>query len=157
MPPESLATRHIGAAGELLVQYKLLKLGIDSARMTTDNGIDLVVYPPKTALALTIQVKTKRKPGQAGGRGRSALGWTVADTCPAALVALVDLATDRVWLFTLSEFSAQAQQHAASGTRQLYMYVDAPRHARHPRVHVSDYDAYLLEHRIDALFNTAQP
>jgi len=31
-------TQHIGAAGELLVQYQLLKLGIDSARLTTDAG-----------------------------------------------------------------------------------------------------------------------
>jgi hypothetical protein len=28
--------QHIGAVGELLVQYQLLKIGIDSARMTTD-------------------------------------------------------------------------------------------------------------------------
>ena len=35
-------TRHIGKAGELLVQYKLIKYGIDSSPMTTDAGIDLV-------------------------------------------------------------------------------------------------------------------
>jgi hypothetical protein len=40
------STLHIGAAGELLVQYKLLKQGIDSAAMTTDSGIDLVAYSP---------------------------------------------------------------------------------------------------------------
>lgn len=39
-----LSTLHIGAAGELLVQFKLLKYGIDSARMTTDAGVDLVAY-----------------------------------------------------------------------------------------------------------------
>ena len=33
-----MTTQHIGAAGELLVQYRLLKLGIDSARLTTDAG-----------------------------------------------------------------------------------------------------------------------
>jgi hypothetical protein len=33
-------TLAIGAAGELLVQYKLLKLGINSAWGTTDSGID---------------------------------------------------------------------------------------------------------------------
>ena len=32
----------------LLVQYQLLKMGIDSARMTTDAGVDLVVYAPGT-------------------------------------------------------------------------------------------------------------
>jgi len=30
------STLHIGAAGELLGQYKLLKYGIDSAAMTTN-------------------------------------------------------------------------------------------------------------------------
>lgn len=43
-----LGTQAIGAAGELLVQYQLLKLGIDSARLTTDSGIDLVMYVPGT-------------------------------------------------------------------------------------------------------------
>ena len=55
-------TQHIGAAGELLVQYKLLKFGIDSAAMTTDSGIDLVAYSPKNNRSFTIQVKTKEKP-----------------------------------------------------------------------------------------------
>lgn len=41
-----VTSQHIGAAGELLVQYQLVRLGIDSARMTTDSGIDLVVYAP---------------------------------------------------------------------------------------------------------------
>lgn len=36
-----MSIQHIGAAGELLVQYQLLKLGIDSVRLTTDAGIDL--------------------------------------------------------------------------------------------------------------------
>lgn len=30
------------------MQYQLLKMGIDSARMTTDAGVDLVVYAPGT-------------------------------------------------------------------------------------------------------------
>ena len=48
-----MSTQHIGAAGELLVQYQLLKMGIDSARMTTDAGIDLVVYAPGNRSAST--------------------------------------------------------------------------------------------------------
>lgn len=32
--------QHIGSAGELLVQYKLLKFGIDSAAMTTDSELN---------------------------------------------------------------------------------------------------------------------
>jgi hypothetical protein len=57
-----VTTHHIGAAGELLVQYRLLKLGIDSARLTTDAGVDLVVYSPATGRATTVQVKTVLAP-----------------------------------------------------------------------------------------------
>ncbi|MGV0872113.1 hypothetical protein [Mycolicibacterium sp. XJ879] len=38
MTSVKLGTQAIGAAGELLVQYQLLKLGIDSARLTTDSA-----------------------------------------------------------------------------------------------------------------------
>jgi hypothetical protein len=60
-------TQHIGAAGELLVQYQLVKLGIDSARLTTDAGVDLVVYAPGDQSARTVQVKpTSVQSHQAG-------------------------------------------------------------------------------------------
>lgn len=64
----------IGAAGALLVQYRLLKAGIDSAAMTTDDGIDLVAYSPRLHQALTIQVKTNLRPKPGGGKGHSR--WT---------------------------------------------------------------------------------
>jgi hypothetical protein len=38
-----------GAWGVLHVQRDLLTLGIDSAPMTTDSGIDLLAYDPKIA------------------------------------------------------------------------------------------------------------
>jgi len=40
--------------GELLVQYKLIKYGIDSSTMTTDAGIDLVAYSSRNTRAYTI-------------------------------------------------------------------------------------------------------
>jgi hypothetical protein len=52
-----MRTQHIGAAGELLVQYQLLKVGIDSSQMTIDAGIDLVVYAPGNRTASTAQVR----------------------------------------------------------------------------------------------------
>jgi hypothetical protein len=65
-----MSTQHVGAAGELLVQYQLLKLGIDSARTTTDAGVDLVVFAPGNRSASTVHVKTNMSAKPAGGRGR---------------------------------------------------------------------------------------
>jgi hypothetical protein len=65
----SLRTAQIGASGVLLIQYRLLKCGIESAPMTTDAGIDLVVYSPKLKKAVTVQVKTCLRPKPAGGKG----------------------------------------------------------------------------------------
>ena len=78
-----MSTQHIGAAGELLVQYKLLKLGIDSARLTTDAGIDLVVYAPVSAEATTVQVKSNLAPKPAGGKGQLSRSWDFPHACPA--------------------------------------------------------------------------
>ena len=62
-----LTKAQIGRLGELLVQSRLLELGIDSAPTTTDTGIDLLALTPKGAMA--IQVKTNYKPKRAGGKG----------------------------------------------------------------------------------------
>ena len=51
-------TQQVGRCGELLVQYRLLRLGVESAPMTTDSGIDLVAFDPKRQAVVTIQVKT---------------------------------------------------------------------------------------------------
>jgi hypothetical protein len=64
-----LTTAQIGRSGDLLVQYRLLKHGIESALMTTDSGIDLVAYAPRDKKAVTIQVKSNqggRREGQKG-------------------------------------------------------------------------------------------
>lgn len=122
--PSVLSTQHIGAAGELLVQYKLLKLGLDSARLSTDSGIDLVVYAPGATRATTVQVKTKRVPTPAGGRGRPALAFTFPHELRAETLALVDLSTDAAWLFTRDEALGMAQQHRQDGSRHLYWYVE---------------------------------
>ena len=66
----TLRKAQIGRCGELLVQYRLLKHGIESASMTTDAGIDLVAYAPRSREAVTIQVKANLQPKPAGGRGK---------------------------------------------------------------------------------------
>lgn len=64
----------IGRAGELLVQYKLLKAGVESSRLTADAGIDLVAFSSKFNKPYTIQVKSNLKPKPAGGKGAMSLG-----------------------------------------------------------------------------------
>lgn len=145
-------TLHIGATGELLVQYKLLKYGIDSAAMTTDSGVDLVAYSPKSNRSYTIQVKTKERPSKGGGRGKLSLAWDLRDSSPAELVALTDLSTDSVWLFTHAEYEKLAQQHSASGNLKLYMYVDESVKTRKEMALMSQFEAYRLEKRIVTFF-----
>ena len=145
-------TQHIGKAGELLVQYKLLKFGIDSAAMTTDSGIDLVAYSPRNQRAYTIQVKTKSEASPGGGKGKLSLAWDLRDDSPADLVAATDLSTDSVWLFTHSEFEAFAQQHSAKGNLKLYMYVDEDVNTKKEMALKSQFENYLIENRIKTFF-----
>lgn len=150
---DPMGTLHIGAAGELLVQYRLLKLGIDSGRLTTDAGVDLVAYSPKTGEATTIQVKTVQKPTPAGGRGRLAIGWYFPHELKADLLAVALLSTDTVWLFTRAEAQALAQQHSTHNIRRLYWYTDetAPPKSETAR-RASEMTGYLLEARAKESF-----
>lgn len=118
--PAKLGTQAIGAAGELLVQYQLLKHGIDSARLTTDSGIDLVMYVPGQTLAATIQVKTKWRPVPAGGTGKPSLNWPVPMKDATQWLACVDLSRDAVWLFTMDEARSYQKQTPPS----LYWFID---------------------------------
>ena len=148
----TITTQHIGAAGELLVQYKLLKFGIDSAAMTTDSGIDLVAYSPKSNRSFTIQVKTKERPSLGGGKGKLSLGWDLRDSSPAELVAVTDLSTDSVWLFTHAEYERYAQQHSEKGILKLYMYVDESVHTKKEMALMSQFEQFRLENRVITFF-----
>ena len=148
----SMSTQHIGAAGELLVQYQLLKFGIDSARLTTDAGVDLVVYAPGDQAAHTVQVKTNQGPKPAGGRGPLSRGWYFPHECPAQLLALVALDTDTVWLFTLMEAQELAQQHSERGIRQLYWRLEGPAAGTNSTRHEGQMAGFLLANRAPQLF-----
>jgi hypothetical protein len=146
-----LRTAQIGRCGELLVQYKLLKHGIESAPMTTDAGVDIVAYSPKSGQPVTIQVKTNLKPKPAGGQGKMALDWWISSSSPAQLVALVDLETEGIWLFTHGELEKVAQQKPA-GRLHFGFYTDPTARPRlRPRMK-SDYDDHLIDKQIGLVF-----
>jgi hypothetical protein len=147
-----VSTARIGRCGELLVQYQLLRLGIESAPMTTDAGIDLVAFHSAAGRVTTIQVKTCLAPKPSGGRGKLALDWWIAVDCPADLVAFVDLSTDSVWLFAMADMASVAQQHS-NGRHHFYMYVDAnatPRGSRSARM--ADFEYHRLHRMASQVF-----
>ena len=108
-----LTSQQIGKCGELLVQYWLLKDGIDSAPMTTDPGIDLVTFPDVRAgpearpKPITIQVKTTSSwdDGSASSEG---VVWPVPWPCAADYIALVDRERDKLWFFSRADFEVRS-------------------------------------------------
>ena len=148
----SLTTAKIGRCGELLVQYELLRLGIESAPMTTDAGVDLVAYAPEMPRPVTIQVKTNLRPKPGGGKGKSALDWWIPEDGPAELIALVDLSTRCIWLMKAQEVPQLAQQHP-KGRYHLYMATDPTHKPKRARLSgVDEFAPYLLQTRVHELF-----
>jgi hypothetical protein len=145
-----LAKRQIGKAGELLVQYRLLLHGIESAQMTTDAGVDLVAFSPKKRAAITIQVKSNLKPKKAGGKGALALDWWVPCATPAQVCAFVDLEMERVWLLRRREVGRVAQQ-MSNFRWHLYIYTATPRRAK-AWATLPEMERYLFERRTQQMF-----
>jgi len=110
-----LTTQQKGRCGELLVQYVLLKHGIESAPLTTDTGIDLVAYPRVSTKSwsfdrpATIQVKTSTHRGESD----KWIEWSLSEDCPADYVATVDLERDKFWFFPVSEFKRVSTKSGA--------------------------------------------
>ncbi len=151
---KKLSTQQIGKLGELLVQYELLRQGIDSAHLTTDSGIDLVAYSHLRATAYTIQVKTNLKPKPGGGKGRPSLDWWIADDSPAQLFAFADISTNRVWLLDQAELARHAQQHPA-GRFHFYMNIEEVTHRNSSTISfVEHFDNFLIQNRVAAFFGS---
>lgn len=150
--PRKLTTQQIGRLGELLVQYELLRYGIESAPMTTDTGVDLVAYSETRGRPFTIQVKTNFAPKPGGGKGAPALDWWVSEDCPAEIYAFADVSSRRVWLLTQQELVSKAQQRS-NGRLHFYMSTNPGKeslgYARHGDKHFSE---FLFENRVSSLF-----
>jgi hypothetical protein len=104
---DKLASRQIGKCGELLVQYMLLKHGVESAPLTTDTGIDLIAFPDIERKPVTIQVKTSTHLGPVSDKW---LLWQIPEDCPADYIAAVDLVRNRFWLIRTEEFKKMAHR-----------------------------------------------
>jgi len=114
-----LNTQQVGKCGELLVQYELLKHGIESAPMTTDYGVDLVAVQHGTQKAVTIQVKASTH--HLGQDGSKWLTWSMPNECKAEYVAVVDVERNKIWLFTKKKF--EDISIGESDGRWLWWYV----------------------------------
>ncbi len=142
----------IGRCGELLLQYKLLLLGIESSRMTTGSGIDLVAYSSRNRKAYTVQVKTNENPTPSGENGKLSLGWWVPEDCPTDLVAFVDLASSSVWLFSTGEISKYSQKRYR-GRHHFHFYVDPTVDIRAGQLtHQVHFDEFVVEKRAQVFF-----
>ena len=142
-----LATQQIGKCGELLVQYMLLKHGVESAPLTTDPGIDLVAFPDIRRKPLTIQVKTSTHLGPAGDKW---LLWQIPEDCPADYIAAVDLFRNKFWLIRTERFK-QIARHAARGRLRLWWSLPGYESKRSERKE-EQFKEYEMEAAIPAVF-----
>ncbi len=119
---DKLKNQRIGKCGELIVQYTLLRHGVDSAPMTTDPGIDLIAFKDIKKKPVTIQVKTSTHHSEQGGTPDIKwIEWWVSDDCPAEYIAAVDYDRQKCWIFKIDEFRKLGSR--SSGGHRLYWYV----------------------------------
>jgi hypothetical protein len=152
-----LGTQAIGAAGELLFQYHLIKRGIDSARLTTDAGIDLAMYIPGTLEAHTIQVKATHTHYPDGKTNPPQLWWPFPVTCKAQWLGVVDLTRDFAWLLPIEDALREARGRDKKGITYLMWYVGG-RPKRATKVEgEANFDRYRLDVAIDRLLGDITP
>ena len=143
-----LTTQQRVQCGEILVQYVLLKHGIESAHLTTDTGIDLVVYPRTMSKAwpfdrpATIQVKTSTHRQVSEGY-KGYIGWFIPDDCPADFAALVDLDMDKLWLLPKADFDKKSTK-ARKGYRGLWWSITDSLNSRQKRREI-DFAKYEMD------------
>jgi hypothetical protein len=144
--------QQISRCGELLLQYKLLLLGIESSRMKAGTDIDLVAYSSRNRRAYTIQVKTNEKPTPSGENGQLTLGWWVPDDCSADLVAFVNLSTNSVWLFSTGEIPKYAQKRYR-GRQNFSFKVDPATEIKDGQtIHMPQFEDFTVEKRASIFF-----
>lgn len=151
-----LGNQAIGAAGELFVQYHLIKRGIDSARLTTDSGIDLVMYVPGSREAQTVQVKATNTNFPNGPGSAPQLWWIFPVACKAQWLAVVDLPRDLAWLLPIGDAQRESRGKDSKGNTNLQWYIgEKPKRASIQAE--ADFDRYRLNAVIDRLLGGQTP
>ena len=145
----TLSSSQVDKCGELLVQYQLLRHGIEAAAITSDPSIDLVAYSGVEKRPFAIQVRTNLRPTPAGLKGM-ALDWWLPEGGAAELVVLVELQHERIWALTQEELAAVAQR-ASGGRLHVFVYTDPHALPLSPSTNPS-FDRFLLKERIPGLF-----
>ena len=129
----------------ILLQNKLKELGISPASLSPDGANDIIVKSPFTNKELKIKILARSGPKPAGGTGADALDWWITENIDADAIALVDLATERIWLIKKSDIPRLAQQHP-KGKYHLYMYLDRNVEIRYERrCFIHEFDEFLIE------------
>ena len=136
---------HIINAGKLLLQYKLLKCGIESIQKT--NGNDAIIEISLRNKVYNIQVKTTEKPRPGGGKGKDAISWNIRNIS-ADFIACVNLLGDEAWLFTPKELIKLAQHPSKD---KLYIYTNETVKTR-KRSLKTEFKEYLIDNRINSNF-----
>ena len=103
----------------LLLQNALNNLGIRNS----SKGMDLVIVSHSSGKDITIKVLARSGPAPAGGKGALAIDWWIGESIIADVIALIDLSTERIWIFNKPDIPRYAQQHPP-GRYHLYMYTD---------------------------------
>ena len=106
-----------GRCGELLVQARLLRHGIESAPMTNDYGIDLIalrVERDGKVTPVSIQVKTNATPWKQGKS--EGYYWDFPQQSPADFIAFVAIDKSKgnerelIWLHKYAEVDPKPKQ-----------------------------------------------
>ena len=147
----SASELQIGRCGELLVQSRLLRYGIESSAMTVDYGIDLIALRMKRNNKITstvsIQVKTTAtlfKDGKQEG-----YSWPFPRKSPADLIAFVavDKIPERIWLFDYAELRKLRERRKKAEGSNFDLYTKA---VRTPWT-TENFKSHLLEELKDKL------
>ncbi len=156
LPKKKLPKKQqIGRCGKLLLQYALLKQGIETSQTTTDSGVDLVAYLSHRKKVITIQVKTNFKPKPVGGKGGLAFDWRVREEPKVDYYAFVDLESQGIWILSHRELADLAQRKPPGSS--LYHFVMKKDSNAKPRPdgkksRLFEFEKYRLENRLQKIF-----